>query len=173
MKKNNSREFFDDAEDAIATITSAEAMEEADSNPDTSDDEEEWVPKASRRAKYSKMIRNFMNSTETMLTFSNALTTFERCLVHRIAHQWEIEHQSYGEGTERYIVVWKPENRQGKLPLINISLNSVLSFVATTSAPAESAASAATCSYRCLFCGESFNSKQAETDHVMTSCENT
>ena len=114
MKKNNNREFFDDAEDAIVKITSDEGLEEDDSKPDTSDDEEEWVPKASRRAKYSKMIRKFMNSSETMMTFSNALTTFERCLVHRIAHQWQIEHQSYGEGKERYIVVWKPENRQGK-----------------------------------------------------------
>ena len=87
----------------ISKVTSADALEE-DSKPDTSDDdEEEWVPKASRRAKFSKMIRS-LNSTETMLTFSNALTTFERCLVHRIAHQWQIEHKSYGEGKERYIV---------------------------------------------------------------------
>ena len=86
-------------------MTSADALEEEDSKPDTSDDdEEEWVPKASRRKKFSKMIRSFMNSSEPMLTFSNALTTFERCLVHRIAHQWQIEHQSYGEGKERYIV---------------------------------------------------------------------
>ena len=98
----------------ISKVTSADALEE-DSKPDTSDTEEEvWVPKASRRAKFSKMIRSFMNSSKPMLTFSNALTTFERCLVQRIAHQWQIEHQSYGDGKERYIVVWKPENRQGK-----------------------------------------------------------
>ena len=115
MKQNNRREFFDDAESVIKKVTSADALEEDDSKPDTSDDdEEEWVPRASRRVKYSKMIRSFMNSSEKMLTFSNALTTFERCLVHRIAHQWQIEHQSYGEGKERYIIVWKPENRLGK-----------------------------------------------------------
>ena len=115
MKENNCRDFFDDSDAVIRKVTSADALEEEDSKPDTSDDEEEeWVPKASRRAKFSKMIRSFMNSSKPMLTFSNALTTFERCLVHRIAHQWQIEHQSYGDGKERYIVVWKPENRQGK-----------------------------------------------------------
>ena len=114
MKENNSRDFFDDSEAVIRKVTSADALEEEDSKPDTSDDEEQWVPKASRRAKFSKMIRSFMNSSKPMLTFSNALTTFERCLVQRIAHQWQIEHQSYGDGKERYIVVWKPENRQGK-----------------------------------------------------------
>ena len=115
MKENNSRDFFDDSEAVISKVTSADALEEEDSKPDTTDDdEEEWVPKASRRAKFSKMIRSFMNSSKPMLTFSNALTTFERCLVQRIAHQWQIEHQSYGDGKERYIVVWKPENRQGK-----------------------------------------------------------
>ena len=99
----------------IRKVTSADALEEEDSKPDTSDtEEEEWVPKASRRAKFSKIIRSFMKSSKPMLTFSNALTTFKRCLVHRIAHQWQIEHQSYGDGKERYIVVWKPENRQGK-----------------------------------------------------------
>ena len=91
MKEINSRDFFDDSEAVISKVTSAE-------------NEEEWVPKASRRAKLSKMIRSFMNSSEPMLTFSNALTTFERYLVHRIAHQWQIEHKSYGEGKERYIV---------------------------------------------------------------------
>ena len=105
MKENNSRDFFDDSEAVIRKVTSADALEEEDSKPDTSDtEEEEWVPKASRRAKFSKMIRSFMNSSKPMLTFSNALTTFERCLVHRIAHQWQIEHKSYGEGKERYIV---------------------------------------------------------------------
>lgn len=89
MKENNSHDFFDDSEAVISKVTSADALEEEDSQPYTTDDEEEeWVPKASRRAKFSKMIWSFMNSTEkTMLTFSNALTTFERCLVHRIAHQ--------------------------------------------------------------------------------------
>ena len=74
MKENNSRDFFDDSEAVIRKVTSADALEEEDSKPDNSDDdEEEWVPKASRRAKFSKMIRS-LNSTETMLTFSNALT---------------------------------------------------------------------------------------------------
>ena len=114
MKEINSRDFFDDSEAVISKVTSADALEEEDSKPDTSDTKEEWAPKASRRAKFSKMICSFMNSSKPMLTFSNALTTFERCLVQRIAHQWQIEHQSYGDGKERYIVVWKPENRQGK-----------------------------------------------------------
>ena len=105
MKEINSRDFFDDSEAVISKVTSADALEEEDSKPDTSDtEEEEWVPKASRRAKFSKNIRSFMNSSKPMLTFSNALTTFERCLVQRIAHQWQIEHKSYGEGKERYIV---------------------------------------------------------------------
>ena len=74
MKEINSRDFFDDSEAVISKVTSADALEE-DSKPDTSDTEEEvWVPKASRRAKFSKMIRSFMNSSEPMLTFSNALT---------------------------------------------------------------------------------------------------
>ena len=111
MKEINSRDFFDDSEAVISKVTSADVLEEEDSKPDTSDtEEEEWVPKASRRANFSKIIRSFMNSSKPMLTF----TFFERCLVQRIAHQWQIEHQSYGDGKERYIVVWKPENRQGK-----------------------------------------------------------
>ena len=104
LKRTTVVTFFYVSEAVISKVTSADALEE-DSKPDTSDtEEEEWVPKASRRAKFSKMIRSFMNSSEPLLTFSNALTTFERCLVHRIAHQWQIEHKSYGEGKERYIV---------------------------------------------------------------------
>ena len=90
MKEINSRDFFDDSEAVISKVTSADALEEEDSKPDTSDtEEEEWVPKASRRAKFSKIIHSFMNSSKTMLTFSNALTTIERCLVYRISHQWQ------------------------------------------------------------------------------------
>ena len=74
MKEINRRDLVDDSEAVISKVTSADALEE-DSKPDTSDtEEEEWVPKASRRAKFSKMIRSFMNSSEPMLTFSNALT---------------------------------------------------------------------------------------------------
>ena len=120
MKEINSRDFFDDSEAVISKVTSADALEEEDSKPDTSDtEEEEWVPKASRRAKFSKIIRSFMNSSKPMLTFSNALTTFERCLVHRIAHQWQIEHMSYCEGKERYIV--KSCNHQTLLSFVDIT----------------------------------------------------
>ena len=50
MKEINSRDFFDDSEAVISNVTSADALEEEDFKPDTSDTEEEWVPKASRRA---------------------------------------------------------------------------------------------------------------------------
>ena len=109
----------------ISKVTSADALEE-DSKPDTSDtEEEEWVPKASRRAKFSKMIHSFMNSSEPMLTFSNALTTFERFV-----------------------------------DVTNIA-----------TAESDIAASSGGC-YRCLFCGESFDSTNALNEHVMKSCDN-
>ena len=47
MKEINSRDFFDDSEAVISNVTSADALEEEDFKPDTSDTEEEWVPKAS------------------------------------------------------------------------------------------------------------------------------
>ena len=41
MKENNCRDFFDDSEAVIRKVRSADALEEEDSKPDTSDDDEE------------------------------------------------------------------------------------------------------------------------------------
>ena len=73
----------------------------------SSEDEEAWVPRASRWAKYSSMITDFMHSNKTILPFASSLTWYERHLVHRIAEQRNLDHESYGEGQDRFITVRK------------------------------------------------------------------
>ena len=114
--QNNSRLLFDSADDEVVLPNelTTEELEGNSTEEESTDNEGEYVPIASRRAKFSKIIRKFMKSSDTSMTFSTDLTTFERKLVHRIAHQWHIDHESYGEGNERYIVVSKPDNRKSK-----------------------------------------------------------
>ena len=76
-------------------------------NIDAAVDKDPPVP-YSRRAKYNKIIRKFVNSTENVLEFSPKLTKIERTWVHQIATQWKVlNHESFGEGKDRYIVVSK------------------------------------------------------------------
>ena len=66
-----------------------------------------YVPR-SRRNKYTRAIRQFVNSDDTVLTFPATLNTIERRWIHNIAEQWKIlNHESFGSGEERYIVVTK------------------------------------------------------------------
>ena len=61
----------------------------------------------SRRSKYVRMFRQFYNSQDTHLEFPSSLTSVERMWVHKLATQWHMTHQSFGEGNERSIVVTK------------------------------------------------------------------
>ena len=65
-----------------------------------------YVPR-SRRNKYTRAIRQFVNSDDTVLTFPSTLNTIERRWIHNIAEQWKLKHESFGLGEERYIVVTK------------------------------------------------------------------
>ena len=66
-----------------------------------------YVPR-SRRNKYTRAIRQFVNSDNTVLTFPSTLNTIERRWIHNIAEQWKIlNHESFGSGEDRYIVVTK------------------------------------------------------------------
>ena len=54
------------------------------------------------------MIRAFVNSDETTLTFPGSLQKIERKWIHGIAEQWKIlNHESYGPSDGRYVVVTK------------------------------------------------------------------
>ena len=113
MKKNNRRKLFDNSEGEIhhAKNLPDEILNASDDNSGLSssseDEDEAWVPRASRWAKYSRIIREFMNSHETILPFSSSLTRYERHLIHRMAEQRNLDHESYGEGKERFITLRK------------------------------------------------------------------
>ena len=113
MKKNNCRKLFDNSEAEMNLpndlAEESEAFDENSGldNSSSSEDEEAWVPRASRWAKYSRMIIDFMHSHETILQFASSLTWYERHLVHRIAKQSNLDHESYGEGQDRFITVRK------------------------------------------------------------------
>ena len=70
-----------------------------------------YVP-YSRRNKYTKKIRDFVNSDDSVLEFPVSLNTIERKWVHQIAEQWKtLDHQSFGLPPNRYIVVSKKQTQ--------------------------------------------------------------
>lgn len=60
-----------------------------------------------RRKELEAIILNFLKSNEKTTKFSTKLNAFERFLIHEIATQNGLIHQSQGEGEERYIMLIK------------------------------------------------------------------
>ena len=114
MKKNNRRKLFDNSEPEIylPTNVAEEVLAASDDNSGldscSSSEDEDWrIPRATRWAKYSRQISDFLNSHATILPFPSDLTSYERHLIHRMAEQNNLDHESYGEGNDRFITVRK------------------------------------------------------------------
>lgn len=176
MKKNNRRKLFDNSEAEILPKNLAdEILNASDVNSDlndssSSEEEETWVPRASRWAKYSRMITDFLRSPETILPFASSLTRYERSLVHRMAKQHNLDHESFGEGKERFITVRKKNIERKFLFNFNVTSKFYLIYlieIAVCYPPLVHS------SFKCLFCGEMFGSKMEEDFHVMNTCTNT
>ena len=81
MKKNNRRKLFDNSEAEIHLPMSIaqEVLDANDANSgldSSSDEDEEWVPRATRWAKYSRMIDDFMKSHDIILPFASNMTSY-------------------------------------------------------------------------------------------------
>ncbi|KAK7023360.1 DNA-binding protein SMUBP-2 [Halocaridina rubra] len=61
-----------------------------------------------RRAEYEGIINRFVKSDNQMQAFPTNLNSFERRLIHDIASNLGLLHESQGEGKERFIVIKKP-----------------------------------------------------------------
>ena len=70
--------------------------------PESNGSEEESI-----KSKYSASIKKFVNSKEDKVEFSSDLDSFERRIVHQLAEEMGLLHQSLGEGKERRIVLQK------------------------------------------------------------------
>ena len=70
MKEINSRDFFDDSEAVISKVTSADALEEEDSKPDTSDAE---GGVGSQGIKESKVLQDYTLLHELFQTHAHIL----------------------------------------------------------------------------------------------------
>ncbi|KAB7507065.1 DNA-binding protein SMUBP-2 [Armadillidium nasatum] len=62
-----------------------------------------------RRKELEQKIKAFIKSKETILEFPKNLNSFERLLVHEIAAQNGLVHESHGEGKDRFIVLKKDD----------------------------------------------------------------
>ncbi|XP_027712028.1 DNA-binding protein SMUBP-2 isoform X2 [Vombatus ursinus] len=56
---------------------------------------------------FRAMIVDFLESTRTLLEFPTSLNAHDRMLVHQLAEEHGLKHESIGEGKERYISVHK------------------------------------------------------------------
>ncbi|XP_057693691.1 DNA-binding protein SMUBP-2 [Corythoichthys intestinalis] len=66
--------------------------------------------KKKRESEIRKMVENFLkNLTQMELQFPASFNSHDRLLVHQIAEELGLTHQSKGEGTERCITVSRPE----------------------------------------------------------------
>lgn len=60
-----------------------------------------------RQELYDQLL-SFKMSDDAMMSFPHRLGAYERRLVHLIAGELELEHNSFGEGAERYIRIGRP-----------------------------------------------------------------
>ncbi|CAL4091423.1 unnamed protein product, partial [Meganyctiphanes norvegica] len=62
-----------------------------------------------RRNEYKNIIDTFIKSSKQEMSFPPDLNSFERMVVHEIAEECGLKHESQGEGKERHIVITKVE----------------------------------------------------------------
>jgi len=61
-----------------------------------------------RKADLEVTILDFKKSNKQQFNFSNELNSYERRLVHELAEEHNLQHESVGEGKERHILLSKP-----------------------------------------------------------------
>ena len=67
--------------------------------------------KESKKKELVESIKSFLNSkTENHLNFSSSLSSFERMLVHELAEEAGLSHESVGEGKDRFIKLSKSKS---------------------------------------------------------------
>ena len=76
-----------------------------DNKVDPSDDEE-------RRLSLFKIVQDFVGSSNKSYDFPSSLNSRERLWVHEIAEEFQILHESQGEGKQRHIVLSKTGSKQ-------------------------------------------------------------
>ncbi|PSN36020.1 DNA-binding protein SMUBP-2 [Blattella germanica] len=59
---------------------------------------------------WCSVIEKFVNSEDRELKFSKSISAYDRKLIHEAAEKFKLNHNSVGEGNERYIVVTKVEH---------------------------------------------------------------
>lgn len=71
------------------------------------------------------MVKQFAESEEPVLTFTNALTSFERFCVHTLAPKYQLKHQTLRDpdtSKSHAVVIWKP----------NVAVNQLQTQTAST-----------------------------------------
>ena len=67
-----------------------------------------------RRDEYIEELEKFVKSKENFMTFSTNLNSYERRLIHEISEEFDLIHESIGEGNKRYIMISKKTNSEKK-----------------------------------------------------------
>lgn len=70
-----------------------------------------------RRDQYEALLQEFVSSKENFKTFSADLNSFERRLVHELSEEYNLIHESIGEGNKRYIMISKKVGKEKIVPL--------------------------------------------------------
>ncbi|XP_042224087.1 DNA-binding protein SMUBP-2-like isoform X2 [Homarus americanus] len=60
-----------------------------------------------QRREYIAIIDNFLKSSQETYNFSSKINSFERGLIHEICEEFDLQHESQGEGKKRHVVVQK------------------------------------------------------------------
>merc|ERR1711963_576324 len=69
-------------------------------------------------------LEKFVKSKENFMTFSTNLNSYERRLIHEISEEFDLIHESIGEGNKRYIMISKKTNSEKKKRTNNIKSTS-------------------------------------------------
>jgi len=75
--------------------------------------EEEEIEE-NRREHLNNVLLEFIQSSQTSMNFSSELNSYERRLVHELAETLNLDHESLGEGSQRFIKISKGQKSSNK-----------------------------------------------------------